>query len=287
MYHVRTGRFSAPDPVYAGLFQPQAWNRYAYALNSPAVFTDETGMQAAFRSGTNECAADSRHWSCPSSGLWDWIDSSWGGGGGGWQGQAGGTGRTIDPRGSRGVVIGPVPQPTIGPAPAPVEPITPVDPPTCSGGGGGIIAGYGGGVEAGNTLVSFSGQANGGFGMFYDGGSGFSDGTQFTGALAYQVGPAGQGLPKPQGRNLVMGAYAGAGPFVAITNAHSMRQVGGPFTTYSLNVGVGSTKGSIQLSTGGGKWVLALSGGALAPGVGLSISRVTTYTSTDSSPGCQ
>jgi RHS repeat-associated protein len=45
-YQVRTGRFSAPDPVYAGLFNPQAWNRYAYALNSPLAFVDPTGLAA-------------------------------------------------------------------------------------------------------------------------------------------------------------------------------------------------------------------------------------------------
>jgi hypothetical protein len=28
---VRNGRFNAPDSVYAGLFEPQAWNRYSYA----------------------------------------------------------------------------------------------------------------------------------------------------------------------------------------------------------------------------------------------------------------
>jgi RHS repeat-associated protein len=40
MYQVRTGRFNRPDPVYAGMFDPQRWNRYSYAperlLRSPA-----------------------------------------------------------------------------------------------------------------------------------------------------------------------------------------------------------------------------------------------------------
>ena len=45
MYQPRTARFSAPDPVYAALFRPQAWNRYSYALNSPASLTDATGLQ--------------------------------------------------------------------------------------------------------------------------------------------------------------------------------------------------------------------------------------------------
>jgi RHS repeat-associated protein len=42
-YQVRTGRFSTIDPIYAGLFDPQKWNRYAYALNSPVTFADPTG----------------------------------------------------------------------------------------------------------------------------------------------------------------------------------------------------------------------------------------------------
>ncbi len=43
-YQVRTGRFSTSDPVYAGIFEPQRWNRYSYALNSPLVFVDPTGL---------------------------------------------------------------------------------------------------------------------------------------------------------------------------------------------------------------------------------------------------
>lgn len=42
-YQVRTGRFSAPDPVYAGMFDPQKWNRYAYAGSNPVKNVDPTG----------------------------------------------------------------------------------------------------------------------------------------------------------------------------------------------------------------------------------------------------
>jgi RHS repeat-associated protein len=45
-YQSRTGRFHAVDPVYAGLFNPQRLNRYAYALNSPLAFVDPTGLTA-------------------------------------------------------------------------------------------------------------------------------------------------------------------------------------------------------------------------------------------------
>jgi RHS repeat-associated protein len=44
MYQPRTGRFNAVDPVYAGLFEPQAWNRYDYAVNRPTSLADPSGL---------------------------------------------------------------------------------------------------------------------------------------------------------------------------------------------------------------------------------------------------
>lgn len=43
-YQVRTGRFASVDPIYAGLFKPQKWNRYTYARNSPLGFVDPSGL---------------------------------------------------------------------------------------------------------------------------------------------------------------------------------------------------------------------------------------------------
>jgi RHS repeat-associated protein len=54
-YQSRTGRFTTVDPVYAGLFEPQAWNRYAYALNSPVTHVDPSGLEA--KPNPNECTA--------------------------------------------------------------------------------------------------------------------------------------------------------------------------------------------------------------------------------------
>ena len=45
MYQPRTGRFNAVDPVYAGLFDPQQWNRYSYARNNPLRFVDPLGLE--------------------------------------------------------------------------------------------------------------------------------------------------------------------------------------------------------------------------------------------------
>jgi hypothetical protein len=38
------GRFNRLDPVYAGLFNSQGWNRYAYAANNPLGYVDATGL---------------------------------------------------------------------------------------------------------------------------------------------------------------------------------------------------------------------------------------------------
>lgn len=61
-YQPRHGRFTAVDPVYAGLFDPQQWNRYAYARSSPLVFVDPDGRQ--FRSGV-ECRYPGGGPGCP------------------------------------------------------------------------------------------------------------------------------------------------------------------------------------------------------------------------------
>ena len=45
MYQPRTGRFNTVDPVFAGLFDPQQWNRYSYARNAPLRFIDLWGRE--------------------------------------------------------------------------------------------------------------------------------------------------------------------------------------------------------------------------------------------------
>ena len=43
-YAAGLGRFTRVDPVYAGLFDPQQWNRYAYAANNPLRYVDPHGL---------------------------------------------------------------------------------------------------------------------------------------------------------------------------------------------------------------------------------------------------
>ena len=53
MFQARTGRFTRVDPIFRGLFEPQSWNRYAYALNDPASYVDPDGLDP-FRSGVSK-----------------------------------------------------------------------------------------------------------------------------------------------------------------------------------------------------------------------------------------
>lgn len=71
MYESRTGRFTRPDPIYAGLFEPQRLNRYAYAMNNPLRFIDPDGLVAK---DPSLCTADIKKlnpddWHC-TPGFW-------------------------------------------------------------------------------------------------------------------------------------------------------------------------------------------------------------------------
>ena len=82
-YNPRIGRFTSLDPVYSGLFEPQRWNRYAYALNSPLTLVDPEGLNVQSHS-TPGCVTFPDQ--CYAAAIWDewfWLSSGTGGGTGG------------------------------------------------------------------------------------------------------------------------------------------------------------------------------------------------------------
>jgi RHS repeat-associated protein len=96
-YSASTGRFNRVDPVYAGLFDPQAWNRYAYALNSPVVFLDASGLNA--ESFTSTSVPGCETFNCDFQLR---MQVAWYGGWGGWGGASGFVGGSSEPAGSGG-----------------------------------------------------------------------------------------------------------------------------------------------------------------------------------------
>jgi RHS repeat-associated protein len=68
MYQPRAGRFNAVDPIYTGLFDPQQWNRYAYARNSPMAYVDPSGMYTVTRTTPDSnCRQSAGAYWCPGS----------------------------------------------------------------------------------------------------------------------------------------------------------------------------------------------------------------------------
>jgi RHS repeat-associated protein len=134
MYQSRTGRFSTTDPLYAGLFEPQGWNRYAYALNSPLVYTDASGRAVEGPRGTcfNSGYREEEYQFCA---IWMLFYFGFGGDGGGY-------GYYDPPQGGKGVdgtkptttttAEQPTQPPTV-PPPPPVPPPNPPDPPSQAG----------------------------------------------------------------------------------------------------------------------------------------------------------
>jgi RHS repeat-associated protein len=54
-YSPALGRFISADTIVPGAGNPQAFNRYAYALNAPLRFTDPTGHDVDCERGDGEC----------------------------------------------------------------------------------------------------------------------------------------------------------------------------------------------------------------------------------------
>jgi RHS repeat-associated protein len=92
---VRSGRFSSPDPVQNGFHSPQAWNRYAYALNNPTGFVDPTGnnAEAVFELDAALCGDRGYKQEFSDFCMKVWWSAAWtptANGGGGWEDAGGG-----------------------------------------------------------------------------------------------------------------------------------------------------------------------------------------------------
>jgi RHS repeat-associated protein len=273
MLQARTGRFTRPDPISGGLFEPQAWNRYAYVGNDPERFIDPSGESKddgeskppptcadILKINPNDYWCGFKNTMAPS--LFTQLGLFGVGGGnrgvapgfriGNRSGNSGNSGN-----GNGGTSVG--------------------TPNHCGGKGGGVIVSTGATGEAGVGGAGVSIQGTVGYGLFYDQSQGFSGDHIASGvALAY-AGDHRIAAPAQDGHSIVMGAYAGMSVLtITGTNAHSAGQTEGPFTAYTLNVGEGPVGFSVQFAKGGPVWEASL--GLAGPSAGISFSKVTTNT---------
>ncbi len=155
----------------------------------------------------------------------------------------------------------------------------------------GIIAGGGGNADVGIYAAGAGATGSVGVGGFYNQqAGGFSAGAFASGgATAYWGHHVASAPSSPNcNNNWVVGAYAGGGAFVGITNAKNVQDLSGPFKTYSFNIGWGPLNLSIQFSIGqnaAGQTIGSFTyGGPLGfpsgGGFGAAASEYHTYTTT-------
>jgi RHS repeat-associated protein len=208
-YQSRTGRFSTVDPVYGRLFDPQGWNRYAYALNRPLNLIDPTWLQEG------ECQekkrADDRQEKtviCPGTQVTV-------------KGQGGGA--TFD----KNPFFGLFDIPTlggransrdrlyIGPrlrarALARDRPSNDGDfSLSCGNGGAGVVVGFGGSAEGGGIVTGAAAQASWNYGIFNDTKTGISSGSSFSAAGTVVRAGSGGRPPQSDGRPYGAGRLRG------------------------------------------------------------------------------
>jgi RHS repeat-associated protein len=154
----------------------------------------------------------------------------------------------------------------------------------------------GGSLEGGVVLVGAGATGSLGGGVFYDGSNvsagGFRSGGAFAGGPGW--GRAAPSLPNKN--NWVLGAYAGGGGSLWVSNANKVCDLSGPFKTFSFNAAYGLRALSAQVSIGknaAGKTIWMVSYGGPLPGVGptgggygVSLSEYNTTTVTTAGRDC-
>ena len=170
--------------------------------------------------------------------------------------------------------------------PAPPQGATGCSPPPT---GFGILVGGQADAAIGVAKAGTALQGNVGAGLFFNSRDYVNVGAQATSGLAGRWGSHWGGKPTQLDPPVIVGAYAGYGPSITLTNAGSAGQLKGPFQTLTIDVGVGFGKGSIQIANSGNIWTISFSGGP-APysnGIGAALNYSTTNTSAVGTHSCE
>ncbi len=284
VYNPIQGRWWTPDP--AGLAavdpnDPQSWNRYAYVGGTPLEATDPLGLDP-----------------CPPGSSVQWCFSGSSVPGLGQQNTPPGMGS-----GGLDLLIAALQQELSLFWPGSAQPAIvvpgsgsgePTSPATTTSGkqsntpcshGIGVGAMSGGAAEAGAGAAGAGVQGSVGGGLFFNPQNDLSIGALAAGGAVAYAGGAVSGVPQQYPKTaLILGAFAGAGGGVFLTNAGSVSELAGPFLTLSANLAVFGIKGSLQLAVDRHWTAMAtFSLGAGPPGADFSAYTTDTVTT---EPGC-
>ena|GEM_PF-3182714 len=157
--------------------------------------------------------------------------------------------------------------------------LLPQSPTNCTSHGFGFGFLGGGTAEGGVGVAGAGASGSAGAGIFYSGQSGASAGGFIEGGAFANAGPHSVGAPTQTDGSLALGAFAGVGGGLFVTNAGSPQQLSGPFLTFSADIGTPFTGAiSFQLSISSNNTFMLSA--AYGPGAGIGGSVMTTTTGT-------
>jgi RHS repeat-associated protein len=237
------GRFTSPDwsakpqPVpYANLRDPQTLNLYGYVRNNPLKNHDPDGHVCIFGIG-DTCTAPPLPPPPPQAPL-------------------------LNGNGS----IAQGPQQPVSVAP----PATPI-----LGGGVGVTLGATAAVGVGLAGAASTGGGTAAVFANDQSGASASAGLSAAGGVMATAGQSSVGMPQQPSNSTAIGAFAGAGGGILLTNAGTNQTLATTQTTYSFDVGL-VFGGSIQVSAGnGGVTAISIT---LGPAIGLAFTQINTTT---------
>jgi RHS repeat-associated protein len=231
------GRFLSPDPMLGNLLRAGSWNRYTYVMNNPTNYIDPDGL--VWKELWNALKNTFAAETTVHAYTDDFIAEK-----------------------NRQFALWMLETNMRWAAASQALPH----------GGGPLISGSAeGGVIAGGGVT-----VAGGAGLFYDEDHGISPGVfgDFGGALG--VGPRGLQFPEWDQFKSIGGGFAGLGGGGFITNARNVKQLKGPFSTYSVNWGFGTPKFGAQFAKSGKIWIFGVT--PFGPSIGVSGSGYPTNT---------
>jgi len=155
--------------------------------------------------------------------------------------------------------------------------------------GTGFRFGLTGGANGDVAAIAAGASATGSVGaaLFHNSNTGWSGGAFASGGAVAFAGSHVAGAPSQTRQDVSgFGLFGGAGAGVFFTNAASVQQLSGPFSTLNFNVGYSFAQLQIQFAKSGNIWYLQVSPPLAGASLGFPVTRMQTSTATTNT-GCQ